>query len=76
MDEEDYYEDVPNGKAFCDGFEVHEPHTYVAINGGLYDCDGLTAEQLAAIEAYDPGTCEHGLSADLCAGPMHYPPDA
>ena len=23
----------------------------------------------------DPGKCEHGLSADLCAGPNHYPAD-
>ena len=23
----------------------------------------------------DPGKCEHGLSADLCAGPGHYPAD-
>lgn len=23
----------------------------------------------------DDGTCEHGLSARLCAGPNHYPAD-
>ena len=24
---------------------------------------------------YEHTTCEHGLSADLCAGPQHYPYD-
>jgi hypothetical protein len=74
--EPDYYEpEPPAPRAFCDGYEAHEPHHYVALNGNTYSCPGLTAEALAELEAYDPGTCEHGLSADLCAGPGHYPMD-
>jgi hypothetical protein len=67
------YQPIPH--SYCDKYVVEEPHIYVAINGGLYSCPGLTADQLAELEAYDPGTCEHGLNADLCYGPMHYPPD-
>lgn len=70
--EEEFYDPEPVTRGFCDGYEVHEPHVYVAINQNLYSCPGLTQEQLDEMDAYDPGTCEHGLSADLCSGPMHY----
>lgn len=62
----------PLARGFCDNYEVHEPHVYRALNQNMYDCDGLTEAQLAELDAYDPGTCEHGLSADLCGGPMHW----
>ena len=71
-DEEDWYYDEPIDRAFCDNYDPHGPHIYSAINGNLYDCSGLTQEQLDEIEAYDPGTCEHGLSADDCGGPEHW----
>lgn len=61
--------------AFCDFYEAHEPHVYVALNAETYSCPGLSAGELEELDAYDPGTCEHGLSADLCSGPMHYPAD-
>jgi len=62
-------------RAYCDGHEIHERHHYVALNGNTYSCPGLSAAELAEWDAYDPGTCEHGLSADLCSGPSHYPMD-
>lgn len=65
-----YYEPAP--RAFCDLYQVHETHYYVAINGRTYNCIGCTPEDMLYIESYDPGECEHGLSADLCSGPMHY----
>lgn len=62
--------------AFCDQYNAHESHVYIAINGNTYACPGLTSAELAAIEAYDPGTCAHGMNADLCADPInHYPRD-
>jgi len=74
--EEYMYDNEPSPpRAFCDEYVVHEPHVYVAINANMYSCSGLTVADLAEIDAYDPGTCEHGLSADLCSGPSHYPMD-
>lgn len=76
MYEEDYEDDYePSPFAFCDEYEAHEPHHYVAINQNVYSCPGMSAEEYEEWAAYDPGVCEHGLSADLCSGPMHYPPD-
>lgn len=49
---------------------VYEPWNWAdAISDKLHRwgwTDGTTTE---------PETCEHGLSANLCAGPMHYPED-
>lgn len=70
--EEDWYDPEPVDRAFCDSYEVHEPHIYTAINANLYDCPGLTESQLAEIEERSEETCEHGLSAWLCSGPNHY----
>lgn len=67
----DYGPDEPLSRAFCDIYVVHGPHAYRALDRQHYDCPGLTDVELA----YDPGTCEHGMRADLCAGPGHYPPD-
>lgn len=77
-DEGDYefhdYFDGPVERAFCDGYEPHDPHYYGAINGNTYSCPGITAEQLAEAERVEreAGDCEHGLSALLCSGPHHY----
>lgn len=61
---------------FCDDYVVHEAHTYRALNGTNYRCSGLDVAMLAGIfEEADAPSCEHGLSASLCAGPMHYPAD-
>jgi hypothetical protein len=66
-------EGAPVPKAFCDNdAEAHEPHIYSAINGRIYNCVGITAAELAELEARASLTCEHGLSLDLCSGPMHY----
>ena len=84
--DEDYEEDGPGYRdfpgdndgdpAFCDEYVVHEPHVYRALNGTNYRCCGLDAEAMAALEAEAARPpCEHGLSAALCAGPGHYPPD-
>jgi hypothetical protein len=62
-------------RAFCNSYTAHEAHVYVALNSEMYACPGLTAGDLADHLAYDPGTCEHGLSADLCSGPNHYGAD-
>jgi hypothetical protein len=66
----------PTPRAFCDVYDVHEAHCYRAVNGNYYDCPGFDAEDMAALiaEQNEP-PCEHGLSARLCAGPGHYPPD-
>lgn len=76
----DYYEiDFPSDlqrRAFCDVYEVHAAHNYRAINTNHYDCPGLTHGDLAECERIaNLPPCEHGLSADLCAGPNHYPAD-
>lgn len=76
--QEDWYPEEPGDRlyAFCDQYVVHEAHTYRALNGNTYRCSGFDAEDEAAVraEALRP-PCEHGLSASLCAGPGHYPPD-
>ena len=83
MDYDDYdpgYRDFPyensGDPAFCDGYEAHEAHAYRAVNGNTYSCPGLSAEDMAALEAEaNQPSCEHGLSQSLCAGPGHYPMD-
>lgn len=66
----------PTPRAFCDGYTVHDPHAYRAVNGNTYDCPGFDADDMAElVRKENEPPCEHGLSADLCAGPMHYPPD-
>lgn len=66
----------PLPRAFCDNYAAHEAHVYQAINGNMYDCAGMTAEDVAEMEAEaNRPPCPHGLSAALCAGPGHYPPD-
>lgn len=77
-DDEPWFPEEPGQTehGFCDSYEIHEPHTYTALNGWHLKCPGFTAEALAALEreAAEP-PCEHGLSARLCAGPAHYPAD-
>lgn len=59
--------------AFCDDNEVHAEHTYRAINGNTYICNGFTEEDAAYLEELASAPpCEHGMSAHLCSGPMHY----
>jgi hypothetical protein len=75
-DEGWYDEDGGPTRAFCDAYNVHEPHCYRAVNGNYYDCPGFDKEDEAALVAeQNAPPCEHGLSARLCAGPGHYPPD-
>lgn len=78
MDEDEYeeYDVEPVPGAFCDRYEVHEGHVYVALNSNVYKCPGFDAEDAAALEreANQP-PCPHGLSQSLCAGPGHYPTD-
>lgn len=63
-------------QAFCDDYSAaHEPHTYGAINGRVYNCVGITAAELTELEERSTLTCEHGMSLDLCAGPGHYSAD-
>lgn len=64
-------------RAFCDDYSTaHAPHIYSAINGRMYDCVGITATELAELEARANLTCDHGMSLDLCADPInHYPSD-
>lgn len=71
--EDDWCEPLPS--SFCDGYSVHETHSYWAINGNVYMCSGLSEQQLADLEKYEDnvGECEHGLRSDICAGPGHYP---
>lgn len=63
----------PTQREFCDDYVVHHPHVYVAINHAIYKCPGLNAAELAECEAlWNQPPCEHGMSAHLCAGPMHW----
>jgi len=71
-DDDGPYYDGPISLSFCDGYKVHAPHVYVARNSEMYSCPGLSVEEMTEDAAYDPGTCKHGLSADLCSGPFHY----
>lgn len=76
----DVEQDDPPGErttsAFCDDYAVHEHHAYRAINHSTYLCPGLSVVELAACEElWNQPPCEHGMSAHLCAGPMHYPAD-
>ena len=77
LPEDDYYNDEPMpAHGWCGDYEVHSRHFYTAINCEVYDCSGLTDEDLAEVEAGNAlPPCEHGLSSDLCAGPGHYPMD-
>ncbi|WNN94015.1 hypothetical protein SEA_NITRO_59 [Arthrobacter phage Nitro] len=40
-----------------------------------HDAEHAAKEAEAPYEEADVEECEHGLSAWLCAGPMHYPAD-
>lgn len=75
--QDDWFPDFPGDTqskaAFCDTYEAHEAHNYRAVNHNYYNCPGLTAEDLIELESRADELCEHGMSADLCAGPMHYP---
>lgn len=64
----------PIPRAFCDRYEVHVPHVYLAINGNHYDCPGFTAGDLADLETAEVNaeTCEHGLAMELCSGDQHW----
>lgn len=53
----------------CTGV-VYEPWTYFDAISDKLKAWGWTDTTLE-----EPGTCEHGLSAALCAGPEHYPMD-
>lgn len=76
--DEDYWEDnawdgEPTPRAFCDVYDVHEPHWYRALNRNDYSCPGLTVAELAEIERIEnEPLCEHQLSARQCGGPMHW----
>jgi hypothetical protein len=76
-EEHEYYDDYdfPIHNAFCDSYEPHAGHVYNAINSETYRCPGITQADLDDMERRAKVECEHGLSADLCAGPMHYPSD-
>lgn len=59
--------------AFCDSYEIHAPHWYTALNRNAYRCAGVTPEERAYMEEQaEAEPCEHGLSAALCGGPMHW----
>jgi predicted heme/steroid binding protein len=59
--------------AYCDVYNVHDGHTYRAVNGNTYDCPGLLAAgSHASLVESDADLCEHGMSASLCGGPMHW----
>lgn len=72
--DEPWYPEFPGDTryAFCDVYEPHEPHSYRALNGNTYSCSGLSSDDLASIERLTEPRCEHGLSAYLCRGPMHW----
>lgn len=76
--EEEWYPEEPGQirYAFCDNYEIHEPHTYCALNGWTLECSGFDDEDYEAmVKEQNAPPCEHGLSASLCAGPGHYPMD-
>jgi hypothetical protein len=58
--------------------EYHVFHVDPNNNLTREELDSLGAELLAFEMLLHPGdfeTCEHGLSANLCVGPQHYPMD-
>ena len=65
-------------KTICENHPNARRTSYLAGD----DCYGCLAEESKAYhddlaqQARDNEECEHGLSASLCAGPMHYPSDA
>lgn len=74
--EDHWYDDEPITRTFCDNYIVHLGHCYQAINGNVYQCVGLSNQDMADMIALsNRPPCEHGLSADLCYGFGHYPPD-
>jgi hypothetical protein len=64
--------DQPRPDAFCDTYEAHDPHIYRALNTNYYRCPGIGTADLAELMAMTEATCEHGMAAWLCSGPMHY----
>lgn len=64
--------DQPSRNAYCDVYEVHDGHIYRALNGNHYDCPGLSAGDHASLIESANDVCEHGMSAALCGGPMHW----
>ncbi|HEU5046093.1 MAG TPA: hypothetical protein VFT75_18380 [Nocardioidaceae bacterium] len=78
-DEQAYWDELeaerePTPAAFCDNYTAHEPHGYFALNRSFYACPGITEQELTDLDAYEAsvGTCEHGMRADRCGGPMHW----
>ena len=57
--------------------EVERVTVYPVEPWSAYDAitDVLTARGWFNGDRLDRGTCEHGMAADLCAGPGHYPMD-
>lgn len=57
--------------------EVERVTVFPVEPWSAYDAitDVLTARGWFNGDRLDRGTCEHGMSADLCAGPGHYPVD-
>jgi hypothetical protein len=55
--------------------EVERVTVYPVEPWSAYDAitDVLTARGWFNGDRQDSGTCEHGMAADLCAGPGHYP---
>jgi hypothetical protein len=76
--DDDWFPEEPGQveHGFCDQYVIHAPHTYTALNAWVLKCPGFDSEDEAYLLAQQNAEpCEHGLSASLCAGPMHYPPD-
>lgn len=72
-DDWDTYRDEPldNTPAFCDVYDVHEPHGYFDRCARFHRCPGLTQDERDEMDK-PVEECEHGLSAWLCSGPNHY----
>lgn len=52
----------------CDGVEIDRQYMRYDI------ASQWTSQELGILRSFDenPGECDHGLSAALCTGPMHY----
>lgn len=60
-----------------DGTVIHDFMVFPVEPWSAYDAavDKLTNRGYKMVGGRVPETCEHGLSADLCYGPNHYPED-
>lgn len=68
----DDFEELPPVD-FCGDYAIHESHVYVALNRNVYLCYGMTQDVLDDLDKQaNAEPCEHGLSAALCGGPMHW----